>query len=395
MAINTGDVLMGLGAAIGGTGPQFIQGLQQREQQLSERKRAEIEARQKAMYQDAATGLQLLAQGDLDGLIALGEDRLQLLQTFPDADPSDTQRIVQNARLAKQGDPVALRNLATELSSATSRGLAMGLVKLPEAQKPVVVGAGETLVNPATKEVIYQGEEKSQTPLTDIGKLNRALATGEITQAQYDEATRAPEVNPEEKTAALNNVRSNVQKLNNNLSEIVGAYNKVMGLEPGMRAKSRGAINAAIMNVARLISPGIVTDKDAAALSGADSSVSAIFGFLNGKGVDTNQLMRIVDPTNPDTFDIDALLNVAKSVTAAGVPALQAQISDEQNVADIYGASTQFKKAYFGNSKLQNEINNIMKSVNPSRPIPQSAISEGITIEEWNAMTPQGQAEFK
>lgn len=158
MAINTGDVLMGLGAAIGGTGPQFIQGLQQREQQLSERKRAEIEARQKAMYQDAATGLQLLAQGDLDGLIALGEDRLQLLQTFPDADPSDTQRIVQNARLAKQGDPVALRNLATELSSATSRGLAMGFVKLPEAQKPVVVD--NALVDPTTGKVIYQGEEK-------------------------------------------------------------------------------------------------------------------------------------------------------------------------------------------------------------------------------------------
>jgi hypothetical protein len=196
MAINTGDVLMGLGAAIGGTGPQFIQGLQQREQQLTERKRAEIEARQKAMYQDAATGLQLLAQGDLDGLIALGEDRLQLLQTYPDADPSDTQRIVQNARLAKQGDPVALRNLATELSSATSRGLAMGLVKLPEAQKPVVVD--NALVDPTTGKVIYQGEEKPQTPLTDIGKLNRALATGEITQAQYDEAMLATKEKPEE-----------------------------------------------------------------------------------------------------------------------------------------------------------------------------------------------------
>lgn len=188
MAINTGDLLMGLGAAVGGTGPQFIQGLEQRDRQLTEQKRAELQARQQAMYQDAATGLQLLSVGDLDGLIELGEDRLQLLQTYPDADPSDTQRIIQLARFSKQGDPVALRNLATELTSATTRGISMGLVQMPEAQKPMVVG--NALVRPATGEVIYQGDQKEQAPLTDIGRLNRALQTGEITQAQFDAATQ-------------------------------------------------------------------------------------------------------------------------------------------------------------------------------------------------------------
>ena len=171
MAINTGDLLMGLGAAIGGTGPQFIQGLEQRDRQRTEQKRAELQARQQAMYQDAATGLQLLSAGDLDGLIALGEDRLQLLQTYPDADPSDTQRIVQNARFAKQGDPVALRNLATELTTATSRGLSMGIIKMPEAQKPMIVGKGDTVFDPITKKVIFESSQEQPTTPAAIQEL--------------------------------------------------------------------------------------------------------------------------------------------------------------------------------------------------------------------------------
>ena len=366
MAINTGDLLMGLAAAVGGTGPQFIQGLEQRDRQATEQKRAELQARQQAMYQDAATGLQLLSQGDLDGLIALGEDRLQLLQTYPDADPSDTQRIIQNARFAKQGDPVALRNLATELTQATTRGISMGLVQMPEAQKPVVVGKGETLVNPMTGEQIFQGvaETSDQRTAADQYGVLRYIDNGEAVYPNVE----APEISPEERTSALNNSRSNIQGINKNLAEIAGSYNKVMSLEAGMRAKNRGAINAAIMNVARLISPGIVTDRDASSLSGADTSIGAIFSFLSGKGMDTAQLMRVVDPTNPETFDVDGLLNIARNVTAAGVPSLLAQLEDEASVADIYGASPQFRQAYLGKSKLKSEIEAIMQSVRGGSP---------------------------
>jgi hypothetical protein len=366
MAINTGDLLMGLGAAVGGTGPQFIQGLEQRDRQATEQKRAELQARQQAMYQDAATGLQLLAVGDLDGLIELGEDRLQLLQTYPDADPSDTQRIIQLARFSKQGDPVALRNLATELTSATTRGISMGLVQMPEAQKPVVVGKGETLVNPMTGEQIFQGvaETSDRRTAPDQYGVLRYMDNGEAVYPNVE----APEISPEERTSALNNSRSNIQGINKNLAEIAGSYNKVMSLEAGMRAKNRGAINAAIMNVARLISPGIVTDRDASSLSGADTSIGAIFSFLSGKGMDTAQLMRVVDPTNPETFDVDGLLNIARNVTAAGVPSLLAQLEDEASVADIYGASPQFRQAYLGKSKLKSEIEAIMQSVRGGSP---------------------------
>ncbi len=370
---------MGLGAAIGGTGPQFIQGLDQRDQQ----KRAELQARQQAMYQDAATGLQLVRAGDLDGLIALGEDRLQLLQTYPDADPSDTQRITQLARYAKQNDPVALRNLAMELTAATSRGLSMGLIKMPEAQKPMIVGADETVFDPVTQEALYTGPGKPADRKTaeDQNGVLRFIDNGEPVYPNV----QAPSISPEERTSALNNTRSNIQGINKNLAEVAGAYNKVMSLEAGMRAKNRGAINAAIMNVARLISPGIVTDRDASSLSGADTSIGAVFSFLSGKGVDTAQLMRVVDPTNPETFDVDGLLSIARNVTAAGVPSLQAQLEDEASVADIYGASPQFRQAYLGRSKLKSEIDAIMQSVRGGSPSIPSFANDQEAEAAYNA----------
>ena len=131
MAITIGDMLGGIGAAFGGTAQQYAQGLRQREQGITEQKRAELQARQQAMYQDAGAAFQLLQRGDLDGIISLADDRLELLQTFPDADPSDTMRIRDLAIAARQGDPIATRNLATELTSATSAGYAMGILQRP------------------------------------------------------------------------------------------------------------------------------------------------------------------------------------------------------------------------------------------------------------------------
>ena len=163
MAITIGDMLGGIGAAFGGTAQQYAQGLRQREQGITEQKRAELQARQQAMYQDAGAAFQLLQQGDLDGIISLADDRLELLQTFPDADPSDTMRIRDLAIAARQGDPIATRNLATELTSATSAGYAMGILQRPEELTPEGVVVGGNLVDKRTGNIIYQA------PVADEG----------------------------------------------------------------------------------------------------------------------------------------------------------------------------------------------------------------------------------
>ena len=143
MAINFGDVLGGLGAAMGGTAQQYAQGIRQREQGLTERKRAELEARQKAMYQDGYQAFQMLSDGNLDGIIDLANDRLEILSTFQDADPRDTMEILQNAEAAKAGDPMAIRNLSMKLAGAAQTAQRMGLVPQRQEQSSETNALGQ------------------------------------------------------------------------------------------------------------------------------------------------------------------------------------------------------------------------------------------------------------
>jgi hypothetical protein len=373
MAISIGDVLGGLGAAIGGTGQQYVQGLQQREQTMSEQKRAELEARQKAMYQDAGAAFQLLQTGDLDGIIRLGQDRLEMLKTFPDADPSDTARVVQNAMNAKSGDPMALRNLATELTGAYSRGAAMGYIQPPAG--PEIV-PGSSIVD---------------------GQVITRDAQGNLVATRPQGFEAAPEVDEtfkQETAEARRFILSNVSDINKSLAEVTTAYEKVSSLEPQMRAGNRSAINAAIMNTARLISPGVVTDRDAAAFSGANTNVGAMYAFLSGKGIDVSELVRIYDPSNPEIFDPDALLNVARSVTASALPAEIARFEDQKIIASQYGLSPQFVNSYLpDNSKVMQSVRRIQSSLGGTAAptAPQTVGVKFNSLQEAEAAVNSGQ----
>ena len=318
-----GQKLQGIGAALSGTIPQF----QQEMQQLSE-------ARTKAMYQDAGAAYQMLQGNNYQGIIDLANDRLSILSRLPGSDPSDTQRVLQLAQNAMAGDTNAKAQLFDVLGNAYSTGVSRGLTQPLPVKKYLGVEQGMLL---------FQNPDGSVTtePLT--------------TDESY--------IDPEEKSEALKGIRSTMTNWNKSAGEITSAYNKVKGLESEMRAGSRAAINAGIMNVARLISPGVVTDRDAASLSGADTTISAIFGFLNGKGLDTDQFMRIVDPTNPDTFNVDQLMAVAERVTASQIPALLNTVSDAKNIATNYKASNQFINSYFGDTKTMKSLQDIMDKV--------------------------------
>ena len=149
MAINFGDVLGGLGAAYGGRAQEYAQGIQQREQGLTERKRAELEARQRAMYQDGYQAFMMLGDPDkngdenIDGIISLANDRLEMLSTFPDADPSDTMEVLNLASAAKAGDPFALPKLTQILYGAANTAVSMGLVPQRQQQSSETNALGQ------------------------------------------------------------------------------------------------------------------------------------------------------------------------------------------------------------------------------------------------------------
>jgi hypothetical protein len=149
MAINFGDILGGLGAAYGGRAQEYAQGIQQREQGLTERKRAELEARQRAMYQDGYQAFMMLGDPDkdgdenLDGIISLANDRLEMLSTFQDADPSDTMEVLNLASAAKAGDSSALPRLTQILYGAANTAVNMGLVPQRQQQSSETNALGQ------------------------------------------------------------------------------------------------------------------------------------------------------------------------------------------------------------------------------------------------------------
>lgn len=164
MAINFGDILGGLGAAYGGRAQEYAEGIRQREQGLTEQKRVELEARQRAMYEDADTALRFLTENPEDpritrqmranSVIQLAEDRLDALSSYPDADPSDTLQILRDAQAMRdQDDPMAINRLMTTLFPAASI-YRQRFAPQQEQERGVVVNGN--VVNPMTGDVIYE-----------------------------------------------------------------------------------------------------------------------------------------------------------------------------------------------------------------------------------------------
>lgn len=158
----------GMGAGLQGNLPQYRQ--TQQNQQVLDQEAAAAEqaasvARMETLYRDAAAALPMAKRGDYEQVIKLGINRLQLLKNFPDADPSDTQRVTQLAIAAKNGSEEAAELLEGELSSAVQVGMDLGVLERPERM-------------PAA---------------SPEGKLAQDREQGYLTQEQYEQALSQPE----------------------------------------------------------------------------------------------------------------------------------------------------------------------------------------------------------
>ena len=155
-------------------------------------------------------------------------------------------------------------------------------------------------------------------------------------------------IEPGLRNAELGRISGRAATVRKNAAEIVDAFAKFSGLEAAMRLGNRSAINGAIMQTARLISPGVVTEADARLIAGTPTTTAAVLDFLAGKGVDMTTVASIFDPSNPETFDADQLVATAYAVTAANIPNIQTIWKDEQAAANAYNAPSAYMKATFG-----------------------------------------------
>lgn len=287
MAVSTSDIIGGFGAALSGTAPQYVAGIQKREELAGVKKQEQMAAREKAMYQDAGVALQLVEAGDIQGIIDLGMDRMKMLGEFGDSNPEDTMRIITLAQRAKGGDRNSLAQLHAELMSASRIGAARGYIAAPERVKGVEVGgelrnpytgallgaAAGTLVQerktaidqngvlrymddqqPVYPNVIKNAEEiKLPNATSDIGKINQDFAANLITAEQRDAAAAAVEAKTQSDLETINTAtttrnekaalisselgRANilVDKLLSNTSGLAGSTGPISSRFPSLR----------------------------------------------------------------------------------------------------------------------------------------------------------------
>lgn len=128
------------------------------------------------------------------------------------------------------------------------------------------------------------------------------------------------EFNKEERKFA----NASLSNFNKQVSDIRGGYGKIESLL-SKKTLSRADIASSMTLLARLLSPGIVTDRDFSNLGQGVDPVAFAFDRMRGAGMDEesiNDLNRFYDPSNPDLFDKAGFLDTTKRVTSAGLPAL-------------------------------------------------------------------------
>lgn len=132
-----GQGLGAFGAGIQGNLPQFQAQQFQQQQIQEEQAQQQVKARQESVIRDADTALSLLDAGNIDGLVAFGESRLQQLSQFGSEDPSGTQRLFNLAVGVKNGSEEAEDLLRAELSSLRAQGRTSGLLEAPKGASAI------------------------------------------------------------------------------------------------------------------------------------------------------------------------------------------------------------------------------------------------------------------
>jgi len=367
MAQDIGLLLRGLGASFSQQVPQFRQEMAQeqalarQQQALADQQRQrqrqtlmeDYEFKQQveaAGYQDAFALANYLRDGNIEAGLGLLENRMQTMKELEQGlglsfsnDP--TASIYQDLRLAATGDAEARQKAYVQSVSIVADGVNKGVIKLPEAKLPEIIPQSSII-----GDQVVTRDAQGNIVATRPRGLQVAPETDELMETERSEARGV--------------IRNTVGDINKQLGTIASSYNRIVSLLPEMESGNRAAINAGLMNVARLVSPEAVNESDVRRYSGAENEIAVLFNFLQGNGVDMNQLLQIADPLNPKTFDPQTLMGVARSVTSSSIPSLMDRLEDQKNIATQYGLSPQFVSSFLPeDSQLMKSIRNLQQSI--------------------------------
>ena len=271
--------------------------------------------RKKAFFQDAQSGLRLLQAGDEQGFLNLANNRLEQVDRLK-GDPSDVIDILQTYH---SGD---IDGTVQKLQGVVQGGISTGFLKDPLERQ--------------IKEA----------------KLAQLTATKPKSLTDQEKATLESdkEFRKEERQVA----KTSITNFNKRSTEIRSSYKKVESIL-GSGKLNRMKIASAMTSMARLLSPGIVTNQDFQSLSNSASPIAELLSKLTGKGEQganiAENLQRFYDPTNPDLFDKESFLETARNVAGAEIPSIIDSFDGAKDRAVRAGISQRALNANFNQNK--------------------------------------------
>jgi hypothetical protein len=401
------NMLGGFSAGLSGNLPQWQQVQNQTKQLNMDEKEAaqkKEEERQKTYFVDAYTSQKMLEQGNIDGVISMGLQRLHSLQKLG-VDPSDTQRLTSLAVAAKNGSQEAISHLKSELDSAVHFGIAEGVIQPPETFKlgkneVIKDSTGRTIadnpyVDPVEKFTNVTGEKAEALGLDPKLYYSVNEATGKATVLGTGGTTIKMGADPMDAAMGdmYKDVLSSFPKMIDQagitgaavpqlaaLKQLVGATTDgragqlLVALFPGSEYATPNVAYTSMVNQMlpsmRTPGGGAQSDRD------IDSLMSGLGGLPSTKDVK----MLVLEAMENKNLIAQELADVAEQVFSGEITAQQAiKKRREIDSRSIIPAG------------LQGYLN---KAIGDGAIMPKLAVDNGVTQAQWNIFTPEEKAAF-
>lgn len=352
-----GRLLGGLGAAFKNEVPQFQQQMRQedlynqrmaemklqreqaaedRDYEMRNRLLADDERRVKTLFTDVESIMPFAEAGDYSTIERKFADRVNILGKAG-VDTSNSIRISRLAMAASQGDAQAQEALRAELGRTRQAGITAGVIKGPQTIKASDIYRGNIITRDSSGNI-------AQTPINDGG----GYVSDDELKSQREKLTSSMKGIKDSSSATLDTYK----KIESLTAAVVAAQQQ--GASDRVLRAGRTALGTIQTLMARMASPGVVTDADFRTQAGAQSLSAAAMGFLQGSGINQSAIMATFDATDPLTVDPNLIMQQAKALAAGSTSTLLNNFASNRRIADIYQMSPQFKDSYFKGDAARN-----------------------------------------
>ena len=175
----------------------------------------------------------------------------------------------------------------------------------------------------------------------------------------------------------LEEIRSESYKARNRFntrSEAVrGGYEKMKAVYDAAKSGDRTAMATMTMSLARLVSPGVVTDKDVQQISGAANPWAATLNFIAGKtdkAPELRDLAKYYDPVG--NIDADSMFAVGTNIALAEAPGLLSSYQSAKSMATRSNMPENQYYTIFGDNDNESYLNQLLQNptiqIEPKEP---------------------------